>query len=58
MYDESGPKEPPNSEFSVKTVTNERNFITKMLQHLSFGCKNNYIYTQNEVKYGEKIPDF
>lgn len=58
MCGESGPEELPNSEFTVKAVTNEINFVTKTLQRLSFGCNINYIYVQNEVKYGEKIPDF
>ena len=31
MRGESGPEEPPNKEFAVKTVTNIRFFVTKIL---------------------------
>lgn len=58
MCDESGPEEPPNSEFTVKTVTNNQLFATKTLQILFVACIINYNKGQNEVKYGEKVPIF
>lgn len=59
MRGESGPEEPPNKEFAVKTVTNIRFFLLQKCYNLFPTLVKITIYKgQNEVKYGEKVPIF